>query len=99
MRYGAVVIANISKWSSFFVPGDESDSEDDYHPATRTLATLDVKKRLADMEQEMQKMIKDKLVNIHSSLEITSDQVNNLDQTLQKQEGRIKALEKKILIL
>lgn len=47
------------------------------------------------MGHEMQKNIRAELGSIHSSLEFTSDQVNALDQTIQKQEGKIKSLENK----
>ncbi|RVE54044.1 hypothetical protein evm_001167 [Chilo suppressalis] len=47
------------------------------------------------MDQEMQRIIRTELGNIHSSLEFTSDQVSAMEQTVQKQESKIKLLENK----
>lgn len=88
-------LRGISRTSSFFVPEDESDKEEGNVFARPQAVSLDVKKLLQDLSNEMKKTINEHLEGLQTSLEFIGDQVASIETSIKNQNSKIKALENK----
>lgn len=80
-------LGSLSRRSTFFTPGDDSDEED--------AKAIDSKKLLRDISVEMRKIIKEEMESVQNSLEFTCDQILKLEESMKNQNARIKHIENK----
>ncbi|CAG4986934.1 unnamed protein product [Colias eurytheme] len=85
-------LKNISNRSSFFTPEEESEDEDngDENPK---LVSVDIKKLLHDISQEIKKSIREQLEDFQRALTFATDEVADMGVKLESQETKIKKLE------
>lgn len=82
-------LSNMSKRSSFFIPEEDSDTDE------VKSVNIDVKKLLHDITIEMRKTIKEELETFQDSLEFIGEQVSRIEETIKNQNTKIKHLEHK----
>lgn len=90
------VCLSSSRRSSFFVPGDDSDNEDEpTRDADPKAVTIDVKKLLQDISIEMKKTIKEQLDAFQHSLTYNGDLIVEIEGKVDQQEAKFKIMENK----
>lgn len=87
-------VRNISRRSSFIIPEDDGDDDDNENFSVNAQA-FNSKKLVQDISREIKRTFREEISTLESSLEFLSEQFTTMEQSLKKQDHIIKELETK----
>lgn len=89
-------LKNLSRRSSFVIPEeDEDENDDDNTKCAKMAPIIDANKLVQDISREVKKAFREEIRGLENSLEFLSDQLTSMEQTIKKQDSKIKDLENK----
>lgn len=86
---------NLSRRSSFLIPDDDGDDDESVTDFLKNAQPIDTVKLVQDISRELKKTFREEISNLESTLEIFGDQINNMEQSIKKQDSKIKDLDHK----